>query len=1023
MKQTIFLRKCCAGVLALSCVLATTATIKTTRVTCHASTVSGDINLDGSVSTADAVTLSKYIMKKTTLLKDAYENADINSDGKVNIIDLALLKEQLKDTPVSANTIHLNGTSIESDSSNVVINGTTVTITKSGSYSIDGSMTVDSEIIIQTEETDTDAVEITLNNVSMTNSTDLPCIMVENADKTKVTFTGENTLTNTFDDESASTAVIYAKDDITFTKNSTGTLNVVANSEMGIYCNNDIKFNGGTVNVTTDAAGTKIVEADAVKAKGTVENAASTLTVDASGDGIKSSKTNVVISGGKTTVKAGNDAVQGETDVAVSGGTLVASGDRGITSVGTLTITGGDVFATATDNQAEYTENASTQNIVTLDFATEHKKAESVVFGSNTYTAVKKYSYALISNSSVQNGSYSVYTNGSQMKATEAEDGKFAVASSVSAFTAVDVLEGGETVSDSVATEIIYSESSVTMKNASGAELKTADNVTINGTTATVTQPSDEITVSGQCSSGQLVVDVDKTTYADGKVTLVFNGLELSNTTDSPVYVAAIGDEAVISVKKGTTNTISDGTDYTNADESQGAIYACDDLKIKGKGTLNVNGNQQDAIVCKNDLKIWNGTINVNAVDDGIRGKDSVKIGDPDDTDFSALNITVKSTGGDGIKSSNETEEGEGTVTINGGTINVNAFGDGIQAISDLTVNGGDITVYTYQGSDYTASGSSSSGNTGGFGGMGGGGMQDGNSNKMPDDLSAKGLKSDGTITLNAGTFDIDSSDDSIHAGGDIKIYGGKYNLGSADDAVHSDASLDIGENTSVDLSAIEIYVYKCYEGIEGVTINQNSGVVNIISGDDGYNAAGGSDSSGNNSGNPWQQGGGMSESSGTMNLNGGIVIVQSANGDHDAFDSNGDLNITGGYYCANGQEPMDCGDGYSINHTGGNVITMTAGNTNLSTTYAFVKDGQVVASFVSGSGGSFTYQGDTSITAYSGCTISGGTNLSTLDSTQQIYTSGTVSGGTQITASSGGNQGGNQGGFNGGNQGGFGGF
>ena len=82
-----------------------------------------------------------------------------------------------------------------------------------------------------------------------------------------------------------------------------------------------------------------------------------------------------------------------------------------------------------------------------------------------------------------------------------------------------------------------------------------------------------------------------------------------------------------------------------------GAIYSCDDLKIKGTGSLTVNGNCEDAVVCKNDLKIYNGNITINAVDDGVRGKDSVTIGNAADTDFSTLNLTVKSTQGDGIKS------------------------------------------------------------------------------------------------------------------------------------------------------------------------------------------------------------------------------------------------------------------------------------------------------------------------------------------------------------------------------------
>ena len=81
------------------------------------------------------------------------------------------------------------------------------------------------------------------------------------------------------------------------------------------------------------------------------------------------------------------------------------------------------------------------------------------------------------------------------------------------------------------------------------------------------------------------------------------------------------------------------------------AIYSKDDLTLKGKGTLIVNGNYQDAIVSKDDIKINNGTIQVTAADDGIRGKDSVTIGNSSDTDFSNLNITIEAKGGDGIKS------------------------------------------------------------------------------------------------------------------------------------------------------------------------------------------------------------------------------------------------------------------------------------------------------------------------------------------------------------------------------------
>lgn len=601
-----------------------------------------------------------------------------------------------------------------------------------------------------------------------------------------------------------------------------------------------------------------------------------------------------------------------------------------------------------------------------------------------------------------------------------------------------------------IAAAIEYLGSSVKLYDADGNELASADNVMVDGATATITVPG-SYDVSGESSEGQLIVNVDKTAYpksVDGNtVDLTFKGLTLSNSTKAPVYIESIDDECVISVKKGTENTISDGTSHTdtyvNSDNEtktiNAAIYSKDDLKIKGKGTLTVNGNTEDGIVSTNDLKIFNGTVNVNAVDDGIRGNDSVKIGDKDDLvsnggkgDFSNLNLTVKTTkSGDGIKSTSD-DDGDGTITINGGTININAYADGIQAEQDFTMNGGDLKIYTYQGSSFTGTASSS---TGGWG------MQDGGNSNKPD-ISAKGIKSvgvydsdgttlktGGTININAGNISIDSSDDSIHSSGDITLNAGKLNLKSSDDAVHSDSSLYIGGTTAgEDYTSLEVYAAKCYEGMEAVYIYQNNGNIYINSDDDGYNAAGGSDSSGNNNNTGFDQhgfgGGGMSSSFGEMNLAGGIVVCNAASGDHDAFDSNGNLTFTGGFYIANGSDALDKGDGnYTCTNNGAAIITMNGGNSNLDTRYTFTdSNGNIIASVLSASGGSYgsytsNMDGFTLTTSkdgvnvYSGGTISDGKSISTLGQ-GDIYTSGTISGGTSVTTSSGGGRGGNQGGF-----------
>ncbi len=562
-----------------------------------------------------------------------------------------------------------------------------------------------------------------------------------------------------------------------------------------------------------------------------------------------------------------------------------------------------------------------------------------------------------------------------------------------------------DSTGDNVVTAIAYEASSVTLYNAGGEVVTAPTNVTADGTTVTVILPS-VIDVSGTCDTAQIIVDVDKTTYADGVVELALKGANLSNSTTSPIYVAQIGDEVEISVKNGYENTISDGSNYTNADGDMGAIYACDDLKIKGKGILTVNGNGGDGIVCKNDLKIHNGTIIVNAVDDGIRGKDSVTIGDADDTDFSALSVTVNATG-DGVKSTEtDTTSGKGYVTVNGGTVNVTAGSDAIHASQALTINGGDITVKT------TGSSTSTS------------------------DASAKGLKAGctddagtaitGTINVNGGYITADTTDDSIHASGNVTLVGGTMEINSGDDAVHSDADVTIGQGSANTYDDVQIIVYSGYEGIEGLNITMNSGTVITNTTDDGFNAAGGADGSGSggNWGGSW--GGTTSGGSYSLTLNGGFAIVNTASGDHDGFDSNGNLTIAGGIHVTNGQDAFDC-DG-TMSQTGGVYVKNTgsggmgggmmpggsgsltesvsvSASVNANTRVTLCDgSGNVIVSFITDKTVSSLIAGCPSYSGaafYTGGELNGSTYFQELDQTQLAAYGGTLSGGTALSGSS----------------------
>ncbi|MDE6020340.1 MAG: carbohydrate-binding domain-containing protein [Ruminococcus sp.] len=886
----------------------------------------GDVNQDNTVSVADIVSLQKYLVNKGTLSSAGKTNADMNSDGKVNVFDLSILKNAVSTPFADTVKIHLSdsGITVENDAKNVVsISGKIVTISASGKYIVDGTIN-EGQIFVNIPDVaaDSAAAEVTLSSVSITNST-MPCIYSQSADKLKITAVGTNNLTDTATAaRSDSPACIYSLTDTTITKNSGGTLNITSSFNRGIDCNEDLSLNGGTININTDVD--DLSDCDAIKARETVSVDGAKVIIDSSADGIKSGKRNVEILSGSVEIKAGNDAIQAATSIDIAGGTVIAGGDRGLRldDGGLLNITGGNVIATATDYQitnaaeslATVNISGSTQNIMLLDFAAQQKKNQAVTLTQNGKTAfemdaIKKFNYAIVSSSGIAaNTDYNLYVGGVKQGHTGGTITEFNMTSNGAEFIDIQAA-GGASVSDNAAASIVYNGSNVSILNASGQAVASPSNLTVSGSKVTITEPS-VISVSGKSDSAQIVVDCDKTAYPEGIVELDLIGAELSNTSAAPIYVKQVGDEVQIVAKSGTVNTISDGTSHsdtnTKGETIPAAIYAEDDLKIKGSGTITVNGNTEDGIATKNDLKIYNGTINVTAKDDALRGGDSVTIGNDTAADYSGLKLTVNASAGDGIKANDmDTTSGKGFITVNGGTVNVTACSDGFHASQNLNINGGDITIKT------TGTSSSTS------------------------DASAKGLKAgktddttgttvEGVITINSGHIDADTKDDCVHASGNIYLYGGVLELNSGDDAVHSDSDLTIGKgnNTFDDLTVI---VESCYEGMEAKNITQNSGSVIINSTDDGYNAAGGADGSGNMGLGGWGGGwnmGGSSSGDYSLTINGGFALVNATDGDHDGFDSNGTFALNGGYIVTNGNEPIDS-DGTQT-YTGGVYVKDT---------------------------------------------------------------------------------------------------
>ncbi|MBN1120006.1 MAG: carbohydrate-binding domain-containing protein [Anaerolineae bacterium] len=493
--------------------------------------------------------------------------------------------------------------------------------------------------------------------------------------------------------------------------------------------------------------------------------------------------------------------------------------------------------------------------------------------------------------------------------------------------TTVSEDAGAESVADAAAEnssnhddaeDYVWDSADMILIGLNGSSITTdGDGVTVEGSTATISSAG-TYSLSGSLTDGQIIVDTED----EDIVRLILNGVDLNCSTSAPIFIAS-SEKVIIVLADGTENRVSDAASYVfedaEEDEPNAAIFSKSDLTITGSGSLTVTGNYNDGIASKDGLIIDGGSITVDAIDDGIRGKDYLIVKEG--------SITVNAQG-DGLKSDNEEDTEKGYISIEAGTLNITSGGDAIQAQTDVLVAGGNITL-------------SSGGGSGTY---------------IDETTSAKGIKGTVNVNIDGGTFNIDSADDAIHSNGSITVNAGSFVIASGDDGMHADSSLDINDG--------DVQITKSYEGLESAEITINGGTFHIVASDDGINIAGGNDGSGMNwgpgqggqmpqgdgmapdgaaapdggmapGGGPGQGGrpggGGMDQFAASgdyhLTINGGMIVVDAGG---DGLDSNGSVDMTGGVVLVNGPTnngngALDCG---TFNITGG--FLMAAGSSGM---------------------------------------------------------------------------------------------
>lgn len=194
-----------------------------------------------------------------------------------------------------------------------------------------------------------------------------------------------------------------------------------------------------------------------------------------------------------------------------------------------------------------------------------------------------------------------------------------------SSFSASDLEVGYD---ESAATQITCM-NAMAQITGSGAEI--ADGV------ITITQGG--IYVLSGSLSGQLRVDA-----ANQEVQLVLNGVSITSQNGPALWVEQ-AEKTVVLLPDGTENSLTDGQADEEDKEANACLYAQSDLTVNGEGTLYVAGNRCHGIFCKGTLSITGGTFHVTAENDGVKGKDGIKI--------LMADMTIQA-GGDGIQSNED---------------------------------------------------------------------------------------------------------------------------------------------------------------------------------------------------------------------------------------------------------------------------------------------------------------------------------------------------------------------------------
>lgn len=483
--------------------------------------------------------------------------------------------------------IVLNGNSITVSSAGATVSGSNVTIDSAGVYNITGTLT-NGQIIVN-NSINKGKVVLILNGVSVTCSTSAP-IYIEKAKKVIVYLTGgtQNSLTdattyvypNTDVDEP--NAALFSKTDLTIF--GEGTLSVKGNYKDGITSKDGLIVASG--NITVNAAD------DGIRGKDYLIVKAGNISLTTGGDGLKSDNEDnsslgyITILSGKLNIISGGDAIAAQTNV------LITTGEFNLTSGGgSGKIISSTLSAKAIKGGISLTIDGGTFNISSADDALH------------------------------TNGIMTI--NGGNIALASADDGLKAEVSITIAFTILTISKSYEGIESPVITihsgdvNIIASDDGFNATKGNGGESNDGSILTINGgniavnvsggdgldSNGSIVMTAGEVIVRGPSSQPEVAIDYNGTFILSGGLVIasgpnagnMIQGLSSSSTQNSLkiILTSNIAANTLFHIQDESGNDI---VTFQSVRSFNYIVFSSPDLKIGSKYYVYTGGSSTGTV-------------------------------------------------------------------------------------------------------------------------------------------------------------------------------------------------------------------------------------------------------------------------------------------------------------------------------------------------------------------------------------------------------------------------------------------